>query len=64
MFSDFDVQMRQPEGGPPVTITKKGAAGYRVDVDQAVHGTINGGGQEIQLRTYSGRIYIRKAGAR
>jgi hypothetical protein len=29
-----------------------------------VHGTINGGGQEIQLRTYSGRIYIRKAGTR
>jgi hypothetical protein len=28
-----------------------------------VHGTINGGGPEIQFRNFQGQIYIRKAGA-
>jgi predicted lipoprotein len=35
---------------------------YRVKIDKTVHGTINGGGPEIQFTNFQGQIYIRKAG--
>jgi hypothetical protein len=34
---------------------------YRVQFDKATYGLINGGGPEIQLTTFNGNIYIRKA---
>lgn len=34
---------------------------YRLDVDKAVYGTINGGGTEVELRTYNGDVYLRRA---
>jgi hypothetical protein len=36
---------------------------YRVKIDKAVHGTINGGGPEFQFTNFQGQIYSRKAGA-
>jgi len=63
VFSDFDVQLQA--AGPPQTVqdgSRKGGK-YRVKIDKTVHGTINGGGQEIQFTNFEGAIYIRKAGA-
>ena len=34
---------------------------YRVQFDKAMFGLINGGGPEMQLTTFNGNIYIRKA---
>lgn len=63
VFSDFDVQL-QAQAAQPVVEDSRGRGGkYRVRLDKAIHGTINGGGPEIQFTNFNGTIYIRKAGA-
>ncbi|HXX20822.1 MAG TPA: hypothetical protein VEJ46_15565 [Candidatus Acidoferrum sp.] len=62
VYSDFDVQVERSVGQPIV----EGAGGYgsryRVRPDGAVYASINGGGAAIQLSSWNGNIFIRKAG--
>jgi DUF4097 and DUF4098 domain-containing protein YvlB len=64
VFSDFDVQLKAAAAQPVVEDGRRhdGNGKYRVKIDKTVHGTINGGGPEIQFRNFQGKIYIRKAG--
>ena len=63
VFSDFDVNM-QAASTKPIVEDGRGIGGkYRVKIDKTVHGTINGGGPEMQVTNINGAIYIRKAGA-
>jgi DUF4097 and DUF4098 domain-containing protein YvlB len=63
IFSDFDVQL-QASAPKQVIEDRSGRGGkYRVRIDKTVHGTINGGGPEIQFTNFQGSIYIRKGGA-
>src|SRR5262249_6673853 len=59
VFTDFDVQVRSV---PPTTVDdhRRGGGKYRIDVNKAIYGTINGGGQEFELRTFNGNVYLRK----
>jgi DUF4097 and DUF4098 domain-containing protein YvlB len=63
IFSDFDVQVQA--SGPQQTVEdgRKNGGKYLVRIDKTVHGTINGGGPELQFTNFNGGIYIRKAGA-
>ena len=62
VYTDFDVQL-QPRAQPPIVEDARGRGGkYRVHLDKNIHGTINGGGQEIKFKNFQGSIYIRKAG--
>jgi DUF4097 and DUF4098 domain-containing protein YvlB len=62
IFSDFDVQL-QPNAAKPMVEDTRGKGGkYKIKLDKAVYGTINGGGPEIQFKGYNGDIYIRKSG--
>jgi DUF4097 and DUF4098 domain-containing protein YvlB len=63
VFSDFDVQLRATASSPVVEDSRGKGGKYRVKMDKTVHGTINGGGPEIQFTNFQGQIYIRKAGA-
>lgn len=64
VFSDFDVALsaRAPQQAPTDTRAQDGR--YQVKIEKTVHGTINGGGQEIQFRNFNGNIYVRKAGVK
>lgn len=63
VFSDFDVQI-QASAQPQTVEDGRGHGGkYLVKIDKTVHGTINGGGPELQFTNFNGSIYIRKAGA-
>jgi hypothetical protein len=63
VFSDYEVALA-PRAPQQVKEDSRGQGGhYQVKVDKTIHGTINGGGQEIQFRNFNGNIYIRKAGA-
>jgi DUF4097 and DUF4098 domain-containing protein YvlB len=62
VFSDFDVQLRAAASQPEVEDSRGHGGKYRVKIDKTVHGTINGGGPEIQFTNFQGQIYIRKAG--
>jgi DUF4097 and DUF4098 domain-containing protein YvlB len=58
VYSDFDIQMQKTE--TRIDRNEKGKGSYRVTIDKAMRGTINGGGQEIQFNNFNGNIYIRK----
>ncbi len=62
IFSDFDVQL-QPDAAKPMVEDTRGKEGgkYKIKLDRAVYGTINGGGPEIQFKGFNGDIYIRKS---
>jgi DUF4097 and DUF4098 domain-containing protein YvlB len=62
VFSDFDIQLKAASAQPVVEDGRGHGGKYRVKIDKTVHGTINGGGPEIQFRNFQGQIYIRKAG--
>jgi hypothetical protein len=57
IFTDFDVQLGQ---APPVTRGRSNRGGTKIEVNRAIYGTVNGGGPEIELRTFNGTIYLRK----
>jgi hypothetical protein len=57
IFSDFEVKLL-PEANA-VSQTKDGN-GHHIHFDHALRGTINGGGDELQLTTFNGQIFIRK----
>jgi DUF4097 and DUF4098 domain-containing protein YvlB len=63
VFSDFDVQLQRSQSPPIVEDSGTTNGKYRVKTDGSVHGTINGGGADIQMNNLNGNIYIRKAGA-
>lgn len=59
VFSDFEITLEATPG----SVLEEGSSGkgkYRVRLDKAVYGTINGGGPDMQFTTLNGRIYIRK----
>jgi hypothetical protein len=60
IFTDFDVQLT-PSQQKKEEDERKDGGGYRVTYEKVTLGLINGGGTEIQLTTYEGNIYIRKA---
>jgi hypothetical protein len=57
VFTDFDLQVKSSSSGTR-TSSKDGA--FRFEANDAINGTINGGGPEIELRTFSGRVLLRK----
>jgi hypothetical protein len=60
IFTDFDVRLTPSQQKEEEDERKEGG-GYRVAFEKVTLGLINGGGAEIQLTTYEGNIYIRKA---
>jgi hypothetical protein len=61
--ADFDVQVQASAPQQTVEDGRKNGGKYLVKIDKTVHGTINGGGPELQFTNFNGGIYIRKAGA-
>jgi hypothetical protein len=59
IWSDFDVKLDGAHP-PQVDDQRKNGGRYRVKMDKTIYGSINGGGPEIELRTYNGSIYLRK----
>jgi hypothetical protein len=60
IFTDFDVQLTPSQQKKEEDERREGGS-YRVTYEKVTLGLINGGGTEIQLTTYEGNIYIRKA---
>jgi hypothetical protein len=61
IFSDFELKLdsSQPQ---PVSEESKGKGGkYRIKIDRTTRGTINGGGPEMQFKTFNGDIYLRRS---
>lgn len=61
IYSDFDVKLDSSARQPVVEDSRSDRGRHRIRFDRATYGTINGGGPEMQLTTFNGNIYIRKA---
>jgi hypothetical protein len=60
IWSDFDIKL-SASGKPPVVEDNRGKNGkYKVHMDRAMYGSINGGGPEMQFVTFNGSILIHK----
>jgi DUF4097 and DUF4098 domain-containing protein YvlB len=60
IYSDFDVKL-EADTNKPVVENSRGQNGkYRISVDRAVTGTINGGGPEYTFQTMNDNILIHK----
>jgi DUF4097 and DUF4098 domain-containing protein YvlB len=59
VYTDFDLQLKST-GKPTPAAARPGEPATRFEINDAIYGSINGGGPEIELRTYRGRILLRK----
>lgn len=59
IYSDFDMKV-QSEVAKQEDNTKGTKGKFRVSIERGMRGTINGGGQSIQITNFNGDIYIRK----
>jgi DUF4097 and DUF4098 domain-containing protein YvlB len=62
VYSDFDIQLQSRSPQQTVEDGRGRGGKYVVKIERTVHGTINGGGPEIQFKNFNGNIYIRKTG--
>ena len=58
ILTDFDFEVVPTT---PRVERREGEGGFRVDVGQDVRAKIGGGGPIVQLKTFNGRIFIRKS---
>jgi hypothetical protein len=63
VFTDFDVQQTEAPARSGWTRPARGGGDRRVrfDGNTTIYGTINGGGPEIEARSFNGSVFIRKA---
>ncbi|MBM3294363.1 MAG: DUF4097 domain-containing protein [Candidatus Aminicenantes bacterium] len=59
LYTDFDIALKTLPAEPEKT-TGRDQARFRVSLERAVAGSINGGGPEIKLQNFNGDIYLRK----
>lgn len=58
VHTDFDlVPLPSPTG---VTDARREGGGLRLEKSRVVYGAVNGGGPEIELRTFNGNVYVRR----
>jgi len=62
VYTDFDLQPPRQDASNPNPDVDIGRNGRRrvVDVNNAIYGSINGGGADFEMRTFNGNIYVRK----
>jgi DUF4097 and DUF4098 domain-containing protein YvlB len=60
IYSDFELTL-QSKSEKTVEDQRDRGGRYKVKIDKTVYGSINGGGQEITLKTFNGDILLRKA---
>ncbi len=60
-FTDFDLHTLPAPSSDVVEDTRQSGGRYRLNVNKVIYGTINGGGPEIEVRTFNGNIYVRKS---
>jgi hypothetical protein len=61
VFTDFEVQQTDPPARSGWVRSTRGDRRARFEVNNTIYGTINGGGPEIEARSFNGSVYIRKA---
>ena len=61
VYTGFDMETRSATTTSQNTRRDNGGR-FRIEVNKSVVGSLNGGGPEIELRTFNGDVYLRKGG--
>jgi len=61
VYSDFEIATRKASAARAEPAERGKEGRYVLKVDRSVYGTINGGGQDLTLKTFNGDILIREA---
>ncbi len=61
IYSDYDVKIDTSAVQTAPQEGRSGGGKYRIKIDRTVRGAINGGGPEMQFKTFNGNIYIRRS---
>ena len=60
IYSDFEVKLSPTSSMPQVEDGRSKGGKYRVKIDKTTVGNINGGGPDLDFKTFNGNIYIRR----
>jgi DUF4097 and DUF4098 domain-containing protein YvlB len=58
IYSDFKLEMRSTPSPEKKPERKDGK--YVIKFDKILYGLLNGGGEEVQFKTFNGNIYVRE----
>jgi hypothetical protein len=62
IFTDFELKLLPENAMAKIEDTRKEGGRYRIEINKALAGAINGGGPDFELRSFTGNIYVRAAG--
>lgn len=62
VYSDFPIDMLAPSIEKATEDNRSRGGKYRLKIEQAMVGRLNGGGAEMSFKTFNGNIYVRRAG--
>jgi hypothetical protein len=62
VYSDFPIDILAPSFEKTTEDNRSTGGKYRIKIEQAMIGRLNGGGAEISFKTFNGSIYLRRAG--
>jgi DUF4097 and DUF4098 domain-containing protein YvlB len=59
ILTDFDLKVSADGSVPKIEDTRQSGGRYRIEVNKVLSATINGGGPEVEMRSFTGNIYLR-----
>ncbi|MEO8062415.1 MAG: DUF4097 family beta strand repeat-containing protein [Pseudomonadota bacterium] len=62
ILTDFALAVLPDSSAPKIEDTRQSGGRYRIEVNKVLSATINGGGPDFELRSFTGNIYLRSAG--
>jgi DUF4097 and DUF4098 domain-containing protein YvlB len=60
VYTDFAIEL-EPTALPTIADGRRDRGRYRINPTRSISGSINGGGPELQLRTFNSNVYVRKS---
>jgi DUF4097 and DUF4098 domain-containing protein YvlB len=62
ILTDFELKVLPDSSVPKIEDTRQNGGRYRIEVNRMLSATINGGGPEFEMRSFTGNIYVRSSG--
>ena len=60
VFTDFDLNMLPQPASTVIEDTRRTGGRYRIEGNKVIYGAVNGGGPDVEMRTFNGSIFVRK----
>jgi hypothetical protein len=61
ILTDFKLTVLPESSVPKIEESRRSAGRYRIEVNKLLSATINGGGPDFEMRSFTGNVYVRAA---